>query len=133
MDTTTATRKCPYCSNGTAEPNRLNDPRPRCLVCDGSSRVPAPVCPVCDVPMLDHEPLRYVLGQAQHAIHGATWTVVDAEHLEAPCMVRDLSGAAQPTHISRVTREGDEVVLNIQRGGLIRVPLWKPVDTATLR
>lgn len=130
MDTTTATRRCTSCTNGTHYTSRQAQ---TCLACGGTGRLPAPVCPVCDGPMLDEHPLRWVLGAAQHAVHGATWKVTEAEHVEAPCLIRDVVGASQPTQVSRTYRDGDEVVLVLRLGGEVRLLPWRPVDHASLR
>lgn len=132
MDTTTATARCSYCLGGKAEGPSIHEPR-TCMVCAGTGRRPAPICPECDEPMLDHQPKRFLLGQAQHAVHGATWKVTEAEHVEAPCLIRDQVGASGPTEVTRTFRDGDEVVLVLRLGGEVRLLPWRPVDHASLR
>lgn len=132
MDTTTATSSCSYCLGGKAEgPSPL---RPvTCMVCNGTGRTPARLCAVCDEPLLDDQPKRWVLGQAQHGEHGATWRVVEAYQVQQPCLVRDVPGTAGVAEVTRVHRDADEVTMVLRLGGEVRVPAWRQVDTASLR
>jgi hypothetical protein len=62
MTTTTyPSVRCSYCTKGVVH-GHGSKPDRRCLACGGTGELPAPRCPICDEPLLDHETRVFSVG-----------------------------------------------------------------------